>query len=116
MRGGVEGWQLPALSLVFTALAFGGLAHGCRRSRPWLRWYAPLLLLGVVGVALADVGRNALLDLSTAMVALLGALTCLMVIAWLSLPASGKYGYTRLHHRGSGGQATGSRCRDEGDA
>lgn len=96
MQGSLDDWQAPALALLAITLVYGFMAHGCRSGRPWMNWYAPLALGLLTVVAMADLARNEVLDLASALVFLLAVTANMAVI-----------GYTRSMRKGGGGGATG---------
>ena len=82
MKGSLDDWQAPALALLAIALVYGLMAHGCRSGRPWMNWYAPLALTLLTVVALADLARNEVLDLASALVFFLAVTSNMAVIGY----------------------------------
>jgi len=82
LRDGPDDWQTPALALLAITLVYGLMAHGCRSGLRWLKWYAPLALILLTVVALADLARNEVLDLASALVFLLAVAANMAVIGY----------------------------------
>jgi hypothetical protein len=85
LRGTLEHWQAPTLAMICMTIIYAVMAYACWTARPWLRWLGPAAMLLVVMLALADLARNEVLDLATALVFLLATTVNMAVI-----------GYTRL--------------------
>ena len=70
------------VALLAITLVYGLMAHGCRSGLRWLKWYAPLALILLTVVALADLARNEVLDLASALVFLLAVAANMAVIGY----------------------------------